>query len=56
MRSSECRVFQTEAKKSLIISSNIKKVSDAGGDKAKGRVWRRGQGRVQDQIKYSLTG
>lgn len=40
MRSSECRVFQTEAKKSLIISRNIKKVSDAGGDKEKGRVWR----------------
>lgn len=37
MGSSEGRVFQTEAKKRLIISRNIKKISEAGGDKAKGR-------------------
>lgn len=30
-------MFQTEVKKSLIISRNIKKVSDFGGDKEKGR-------------------
>lgn len=33
-------MFQTEVKKSLIISRNIKKVSEFGGDKEKGRLSR----------------